>query len=466
MTYNVQELGAVGDGITNDSTAFAEAIERCRQTGGGTVMVPAGRYLVNPLRLCSHLRLHLESGATVLFSDDITCFPVVYTRWAGFMCHALQPCLFGDNLENIAITGQGVLDGQGANWWNIYRQTLLAMQGQGDAPPRNPIQDELAAKNTSVDTGGAVWDEWRSQFLRPALLQLKDCQRVLLDGITLRNSPFWNTHILFCEDVTIHNVRIENPHNAPNGDGLDIDSSRRVRISDCSFNVGDDCLCLKSGIDACGRQVGRPTEDVTVTNCTMYKGHGGVVIGSDTAAGIRNVVIANCVFNGTDRGIRIKSRRGRGGIVEDIRVQNIIMTDVACPVVMNLYYTCGATGEWAKVVADPAARPADETTPHIRNITLSGITARRARSAAAVLIGLPEAPLSDITLSDIRIDTLDTGKPSQAAMSFHCPPTTGSGLMARHIRRLTLRDVHITPTAGPALDLQEHADTQVQGQTS
>ena len=247
--------------------------------------------------------------------------------------------------------------------------------------------------------------------------------------------------MLFCEDVTIHNVRFEGPPNAPNGDGLDIDSSCRVRISDCAFDVGDDCLCLKSGIDACGRKVNRPTEDVVVTNCTMHRGHGGVVLGSDSAAGIRNVAISNCIFRGTDRGIRIKSRRGRGGWVEDIRVQNLIMTDVACPLVINLYYTCGTTGEREKVVADPEARTVDETTPGVRNIYLSGITARRVHAAAAVLIGLPESPLEGVTLRDVIIDTIDDHPPVQAAMSFHCPPSAGRGLMAKHVKNLSLHNV-------------------------
>ena len=455
MRLDVSDFGAVGDGRADDSGAFRRAIAACAQRGGGTVHVPAGRYRVEPLRLCSHLELRLESGAELLITDDFQSFPIVHTRWAGYMCHCLQPCLFGDALENVSITGDGVIDGQGANWWAAYR----ALKG-GEAPGY-AFQRRLHALNRDVDTGGAVWDEWARQFLRPALLQFKDCRRVLIDGVTLRNSPFWNTQLLFCEDVTVHNARFENPPDAPNGDGLDVDSSCRVRVSDCSFNVGDDCLCLKSGIDACGRRVGRPTEDVTVTNCTMYRGHGGVVMGSDTAAGIRNVVIGNCIFHGTDRGVRLKSRRGRGGVVEDIRVHDIIMTDVACPVCMNLYYSCGAQGAWAKHVANPAVQPVDETTPVIRRITLNGITARRARAAAGVLIGLPESPIRDVTLRDVRIDTVDTEPPVQAAMSFHCPPTAGAGLMTRHVKGVYLDAVSIIPCRGPALDSGPDDDVQV-----
>ena len=164
MAYHVKELGAVGDGITDDSAAFIEAIRRCEQDGGGTVRVSAGRYLVHPLRLCSHLRLHLEGGATLLLSDDFNVFPIAYTRWAGFMCHALQPGLFADGLENVAITGQGVIDGQGAAWWEYSRQCFRFMQGQGAAPPRYAFQDELTQENRAVDVGGAVWDEWDSGF--------------------------------------------------------------------------------------------------------------------------------------------------------------------------------------------------------------------------------------------------------------------------------------------------------------
>jgi len=443
---DVRALGASGDGRSDDSDAFRRAIDTCRDAGGGTVHVPPGTYLLDPLRLCSHLRLHLEGGAVLRFTDDFTRFPIVRTRWAGFMAHCLQPCLFGEGLEHVAITGQGVIDGQGPRWWDAYRRLRSADDFHF------PLESELARLNADVDVGGAVWAEWDRMFLRPPLLQLKDCRRVLLDGITLGHSPFWNTHLLFCEDVTVHNARFENPPEAPNGDGLDIDSSRRVRVSNCTFDVGDDCLCLKSGIDTCGRAVGRATEDVAITNCTMNRGHGAVVMGSDTAGGIRNVAISNCIFHGTDRGIRMKSRRGRGGGIEDVLVQNVVMTDVGCPLVMNLYYTCGATGAWAEVVADPEARPADVTTPHIRRISLSGIAVRRARLAAAALIGLPEAPIEDVALRDVRIDLAGAKTPAQAAMSFHCPPSAGAGLLGRHLDGLTLDNVHI-PGPRP-LDLQ------------
>ena len=449
---NIRTLGALGDGCTDDSEAFRQAVEQCRTAGGGTITVPAGTYLLDPLQLCSHLRLHLEGGAVLRFTDDFSRFPIVHTRWAGFMCHCLQPCLFGDGLEDVAITGQGVVDGQGQRWWDEYR----AMRGKGESDGfAYQFERELVELNAEVDVGGAVWDEWQRMFLRPPLLQLKDCRKVLIDGVTMRNSPFWNTHLLFCEDVTVHAARFENPSDAPNGDGLDIDSSCRVRVSDCSFNVGDDCLCLKSGIDACGRAVGRATEDVVITNCTMYRGHGGVVMGSDTAGGIRSVAISNCIFHGTDRGIRIKSRRGRGGVVEDVQVQNIVMTEVDCPLVMNLYYTCGATGDWAEVVGDPEARPMDETTPRIRRISLCGITVSRARLAAGSLIGLPEAPIEDISLRDVRIDMVEADKPSKAAMSFQCPASSGAGFMARHVDGLSLNNVSVNVRHGPALDLQK-----------
>ncbi|MFW5802590.1 MAG: glycoside hydrolase family 28 protein [Verrucomicrobiota bacterium] len=460
MQFSVDDFGAAGDGASLDSRAFQKAISTCRNAGGGTVVVPPGRYLVGPLELCGNLQLHFQPGAVLIISDEIDAFPIVETRWAGFVCHALQPCIFGDGLENVSITGHGIIDGQGARWWEEYGRIK---NGEPSAPAYS-FEEKLRELNEDIDTSGAVWDEWNRQFLRPPLLQLKDCKRVSLDGVTLRNSPFWNTHILFCEDVTVHNVRFENPANAPNGDGLDIDSSCRVRVSNCSFNVNDDCLCLKSGIDANGRAVGRPTEDVVITNCTMYRGHGGVVMGSDTAGGIRNVAISNCIFNGTDRGIRIKSRRGRGGVVEDIRAQNIIMTNVLSPIVMNLYYTCGATGKTAEYVGNPEPQAVDEGTPAIRRIHLSNITARKASVSAGALIGLPESPIAEVSLADISIDTVAGETPTKAAMSFQCPPSSGAGLLAVHTAGLNLRNVNIDAKEGPDLQIRESSDSRVDGQ--
>jgi len=220
----------------------------------------------------------------------------------------------------------------------------------------------------------------------------------------------------------VHRVTFRNPADAPNGDGLDIDSSCYVRVSDCLFDVGDDCLCLKSGTDADGRRVGRPTENVVVTNCLMRQGHGGVVMGSEIAGGIRNLVVSNCVFDGTDRGIRLKSRRGRGGTIEDLCFSNIIMRDVICAVVMNLYYACGISdAEERARLGSRSPQPVDETTPSIRNVAISGINAYDLRNTGAVLMGLPESPLTGISLSNCRFRLAD-GKPTGApAMALDSP---------------------------------------------
>jgi polygalacturonase len=459
MMFDVTAYGAPGDGKSPATEAFEAAIVAAHQAGGGTVVVPAGTYRSGPLRLRSHVRLHLEPGAVLQFSDRFEDYPVVFTRFAGFMCHCLQPCLFGDGLEDVAITGRGRIDGQGAAWWREFR----SLRESASPTPHYAFEKQLAELNASVDVSGAVWDEWGRQFLRPPLVQLKDCRRVLIEGVTIGHSPFWNTHLLFCEDVTVHDVRFVNPPDAPNGDGLDIDSSARVRISDCSFDVGDDCLCLKSGIDGNGREVGRPTEDVVIANCTMYRGHGGVVLGSDTAGGIRRVTVSNCVFNGTDRGIRIKSRRGRGGCVQDLRISNLIMSDVLCPLVVNLYYTCGAQGAQAERASAPDAAPVGAETPSIRNVSLSGVTARGASVAAASLLGLPESPIRHVTLSDVEIETCDRATPAKAAMSFHCAPTSGAGLSACHVEDLSLRNVRIAATRGPALRIRNSARVEIAG---
>ena len=451
--YNVRRFGAIGDGRADDTAAIEQAIEACAKAGGGTVLLPAGRYLTAPLRLRSHLRLHLESGARLLFRNDFAAFGIVESRWAGHMCHCLQPCLFGDGLEDVAITGQGFIDGQGQAWWTEFYR----MRAEKCIEPQTDPEGRLKELNASVNVGDAVWNEWPRQFLRPPLLQLKDCRRVLLEGVTLGNSPFWNTHILFCQDVTVHGVRFANPPGAPNGDGLDIDSSTRVRVSDCSFDVEDDCLCLKSGIGEGGRQVGRPTEDVVISNCTMYRGHGGVVLGSDTAGGIRNVTINNCVFHGTDRGVRIKSRRGRGGFIEGVRFSNILMTDVRCPLVISLYYV----GNPALPTADLKPRPVDEGTPSVRDISVTGLRARGANSAAGFLLGLPESPIAGVRLSDVDIETVAGAEGWKAAMSCHCPLLSGAGLLVKNVADLRLRDVRVVARKGPAFEARAARNVQV-----
>lgn len=463
--FTLTDFGAVADAHTLCTSAFAAAIQRCRDEGGGTVVVPPGEYVTAPIHLCSHMTLQLEAGAVLRFTDDFDAYPIVATRWGGNMCHAFSPLLFGADLENVEIRGRGVLDGQGQAWWREHRRLTEA----GIRAPYDERTRTIAAHNLGYDRHGHGGGGLETQFLRPPLLQLLRCNHVRIEGITLRNSPFWNTHLVLCDDVTVTGVRFQNPEHAPNGDGLDIDSSTCVRVSDCHFDVGDDCLCLKSGVDADGRRVGRPTENVTIVNCTMRKGHGGVVLGSESAGDLRQVVVSNCIFDGTERGIRVKSRRGRGGVIEDFRVSNLIMRDVGCPLVLSGYYWCGTPEDRKDWIASPEPQPVTEETPLLRNFHFTHITCRRARWAAGVFQGLPEAPIENLLLDDVLIEMGPDAEPGLAEGGWGLPyPLSGAGLMASHVRNGLFRNVRIMgvreqtaefaspPTAFDALLRTEH----------
>ncbi|MBN2625068.1 MAG: glycoside hydrolase family 28 protein, partial [Spirochaetales bacterium] len=320
--YSLLDFSEPKTGSSDYTGAFAKAAEAAAQAGGGVIIVPPGVFPTGPIRLYSNTELRLAPGATIRFSDDPRDYPLVNTRWGGNDCVALMPMLFADGAQNVSLTGKGTLDGNGRWWWETYRAMAAAGSPTAEWPHLAELKETLArvieanGEMARFDTGGGGME---SGFLRPPLLQFKDCRNITIEGVTCTNSAFWNCHMLYSEDITIHDTRFVSPADAPNTDGMDIDSCRGVRISDCVYDVGDDCLCLKSGIGREAMAVGRPTEEVVVSNCTMLRGHGGIVLGSEIAGGLRNIVISGCTFRGTDRGIRLKTRRERGGYVKNVR---------------------------------------------------------------------------------------------------------------------------------------------------
>jgi polygalacturonase len=259
----------------------------------------------------------------------------------------------------------------------------------------------------------------------------------------------------------VDKLTIHNPPHSPNTDGINPESCRDVHISNCHIDVGDDCITLKSGTEDEARELLKPCENITVANCTMVHGHGGVVIGSEMSGGVRYVVISNCVFQGTDRGIRLKSRRGRGGVVEDLRVSNVVMVDVLCPFIMNLYYGCGAWG--AQRISDKAPWPVDEGTPRFRRIHMSHITARRVQYAAAFLYGLAEMPIEDVSFEDVTISMDPDAEPGHPAMAPDMPPMQRAGFYANNVRGLRLRDVEISEHLGPPLTAENVSGLDLSG---
>ncbi|TCL65333.1 polygalacturonase [Hydrogenispora ethanolica] len=420
-SVSITEFGALPDGETLCTEAFHAAVQACSAAGGGVIHVPAGTFRTGPIRLASNITLHIAAGARVVFSADPADFPVVFSRWEGVEREVFSPLIYGKDLQNVTLTGHGVLDGQGEPWWVSFRQKNLP-------------------------------------YPRPCFIGFDDCTNVLIEGVTLVNSPAWTIHPVACENVTVHHISIRNPALSPNTDGINPDSCQNVRITNCQIDVGDDCITLKSGTEECGRRI--PCENITITNCTMIHGHGGVVIGSEMSGGVRNVAISNCVFEGTDRGIRLKSRRGRGGVVEDVRVDNIIMKDVLCPIVMHLYYHCGPGGKEPQV-ADQNSHPVTERTPAFRRIHLSNITAREVRTAAAFLFGLPELPISEITLDNVVIQMAEAAAPEYPDMMTHLEPMAKKGLLCANLQGLALHHVFVSNQDGPAFRITRSADVEL-----
>ncbi len=401
---SVKDFGARGDGATPDTRALQDAIDAASHTSGGTIFVPAGKYITGSLFLRDNITLFLDAGAILLGSQNIADYPIVSMRWEGVTQPTHAPLITGEGLKNIAVTGRGIIDGRGEMWWKLHRTKTL------DAP-------------------------------RPRLISFANSTNVLIEGLTLTNSPAWTINPVRCENVTVDKVTISNPPDSPNTDGINPDACRDVRIANCRIDVGDDCITIKAGIETEARELLAPCENITITNCTMVHGHGGVVIGSEMSGGVRNVVISNCVFVGTDRGIRLKSRRGRGGIVEDIRATNIVMTDVLCPFTMNLYYHINARGD--PYVSNKESQPIDAGTPIFRRIHYSHITARNAQYAAAFLYGLPEMPIEDVSFDDVSMALATDAQAGEPEMADDLPAMQRAGFFARNVRGLCLRDVQI-----------------------
>jgi hypothetical protein len=305
--------------------------------------------------------------------------------------------------------------------------------------------------------------ERRLDHPRPRLISFSRCSNVLIEGITATNSPSWTIHPVCCQNVNVDKVTVINPADSPNTDGINPDSCRDVHIANCHVDVGDDCIAIKSGKEGDDSLV--PCENITIANCTLVHGHGGVVIGSEMSGGVRNVVIANCIFAGTDRGIRLKSRRGRGGVVEDIRVTNVIMTDVLCPFTMNLYYAPG--GGWGdQTVSDKRPQPVTAGTPRFRRIHLSHVSARGVRYAAGFLYGLAEMPVEDVTLDDVSVGMAPETEGGYAEMADGLEPMRRAGFFAANVRGLHLHHVEVADQLGPAVTIVDASQVEISASTT
>jgi len=408
---SLADFGAVPDGETLNTAAFARALAVLAEKGGGTLVVPAGIWLTGPIELRSHIRLHLEAGALIQFSRDHTLYPMRVFDVRGEKSVEVTSPLSGERLEDIAITGAGVIDGGGDAWrhvkkaktteafWNALVTSGGVVNAKGDEwLPAAPGFAAPAALQALVARGSLLPADYAPYWflLRPRLLQFLDYRRVLIEGVTFRNAPNWTLHPWLCEDVTLRDVKIFNDRWAQNSDAMDIESCRRVHVSGCIVDTGDDGLCLKSGMNESGRRRDVPTEDVLIEDCTVYDGHGGFTIGSEMSGGVRNVLVQNCTFIGTDIGLRFKTARGRGGVVENIHIRGIHMTAIEGSAIdFNFFY-------FSEGQAATAVPPVTEGTPIFRNILFEDIISRGSK-AAFTLRGLPEMPLRDITFRDVSL---------------------------------------------------------------
>lgn len=462
-SVNIKDFGAVGDGSSLCTEAFGKAIDALTAKGGGMLIVPQGVWFTGPIVLKSNINLHLQKGAIILFSPDDALYNFVHTSFEGLDTRRCQSPISGTNLTNVAITGQGAIDGNGEYWRPLKKQKVTesqwkAITSRGGAFKRNdywfPSEGALKADNSAnmnVPAKVETEEEWNAmkRFLRPVMVSLVGCKNVWLNGVIFQNSPAWNIHPLMCENVLIENVLVRNPSYAQNGDGLDLESCKNALIVNSTFDVGDDGICIKSGKDADGRKRGIPCENVIVSGCTVFKGHGGFVVGSEMSGGVKNIMVSDCQFLGTDVGLRFKSTRGRGGVVENIYIKDMSMFDIQTDVItFDLYYggksavEALADGDEAKQKNVPVYK-VDETTPCFRNIDINHVICRTARRAA-YFNGLPEMPVTNINIRDLEVNNVS------------------EGIVVNHTKGVSLNDIHVQ-TTGKAFKASNSTDITING---
>lgn len=386
-TFDITKFGAIGDGVMDCTEAFRMAIKECSKNGGGKVLVPKGTFLTGAIHLLSNVNLEITEHAVVKFSTDPQKYlPVVFTRWEGVECMNYSPLIYAFEQENIAVTGSGILDGQGSvsNWWSWKGNKK---DGWKEGMPNQKIgRDKMfeMAENNIPPKQRIFGDGY---YLRPSFFQPYKCKNVLIDGITFKNSPMWFIHPVLCENVTVNNVTVEGL--GPNNDGCDPESSKNVLIKNCYFNTGDDCIAIKSGRNNDGRRINVPSENIIIQNCVMKEGHGGVVIGSEISGGVRNVFAENCIMSSSnlERAIRIKTNSIRGGIIENIFVRDLKVGEVSEAVLkIDYYYEEGDAGQF---------------TPKVRNVQLENVESQKSPYAIWIK-AYDRSPVENLVLKNCR----------------------------------------------------------------
>lgn len=432
---NVKDFGAVGDGIHDDTMAIQTAIFACPKDG--LIHLPEGKYLVKPLFLKSNQTIELHKDAHLLGHTDRNLYPILPARieksdgsvlelssWEGNAANTFASIITGIEVENVKIIGSGVIDCQAdkSDWWI----------------------------NHKVMRGGA----WR-----PKGIFLSNCKNIGMQGVTVTNTPSWNLHPYFSSYIDFIDMKLISPKDSPNTDGCDPESSNHIRVIGVDFSVGDDCIAIKSGKFEMGMKYRRPTSDMTVRNCMMAYGHGAVVLGSEMSGGVKNLSVSQCYFKQTDRGLRIKTRRGRGesAIIDGITFENVYMDDVLTPLVMNMYYYCDDDGKteyvWSKEKLE-----VDNRTPFLGSFTFKNIVCKNVHVAAGFFYGLPERPIESIRLENITFDYAKEPISDIPAMMSHLDKMKGEGLQFRYVNKVSLKNVKIINPIGKPIILENVVD--------
>jgi polygalacturonase len=389
--FGITRFGAVGDGRTDCTEALRKAIAACNKAGGGRVVVPAGNFLTGPIHLRSNVNLHLAAGATIKFSQDHTKYlPLVFSRWEGMELMNYSPFIYAFEQKNIAITGSGTLDGQSnaEAWWPWNGRDRYGWK-QG-APNQRKARTELVALiERNVPVAQRVFGE--GHYLRPQFIQPYRCQNVLIEGVTIENSPMWEIHPVLCTNVTVQKVTIRS--HGPNNDGCNPESCTDVLIKDCSFDTGDDCIAIKSGRNADGRRLNAPSQNIVIQGCRMKDGHGGITIGSEISGGVRNVFAENCHLDSPnlDHALRVKNNAMRGGLLENLYFRNIEVGQVAhAAITIDFNYEEGERGKYIPVV---------------RNFVVNDLKSGKSKHAMDVQ-GFKNAPVRNLRLENCTFDNV------------------------------------------------------------
>lgn len=430
FVFNVLNFGARNDGSAMATGAFRAAITAAQKAGGGTVYVPAGTYVSGPIEMVSNLTLYFDAGATIKF--PAAKLPFTPGRQQGIETLTPMPLIGGHDLENVTVEGRGVLMSSNADWMKLHPRIMPTESDPGSANGphwEHLLQSLEAHKSVSEAEYRAVAAE-----LRPSFIRFMNCKNVLIKDLRIVGSPMWTVHLLYTENATVENMVIET-YPGVHTDGIVIDSSRFVRLSNDYIDTGDDGIVIKSGKDANGLRVHRPSENIAITNCTVHHAHGAVTIGSETSGSVRNLVASNITADDTENGIRIKSRRGRGGVVENIRFDNWTMRNVGTAIVVTNYYLM--EGE----TRSGGPEPLSIRTPAFRNIAISNVTIDGAKRLIDI-DGLPEKPIEGLHIQDVM------GKGE-------------TGLIANYTDDLQLHNVQLDPSSGSSFIIQHAANLEL-----